>query len=387
MISDLSFFPLPYFLNHELFDGSVVLVPKRCSECNPKICDLTATEEISLCSYGFIYQRIAKDIVVCGVVLRERLVFSPARKKNLGELKEWTISGEQYDMAISSLEKTILAAQIAIEEEKRRVIQKYVNDEAYKLEFLASLKHKIIEGLSFVHDYKQINTQIAQNINVIIESKYEGTDFEQKIEKATLEEKAIYMASKLLEEKLNVAKILVNPHMMNKESDFKKFRFHGLLIKYRRIYTSYIEKNKIDFQLNGQSYQDIVAHPTAVAVIPHTFIDNAIKYSPREGIIHVEIHDSHNSIYFSVSSYGPRILPDEMDKIFQPFYRGQVARKQEEEGAGYGLYVGQLVAKEHLGTEIKVEQEKVQKPQFGHWTTFSIEIPLKAKILVQPFLM
>lgn len=383
MLTNLSLFPLPYILGNEIFDGSIIPHPVQCMKCKTKVCEIAQSDELSLCSYGFNYQRLSKDITVCGFLLREWPVLSPARKKNLNQLKGLWISRKQYDSAVNSLKRDFNSAQQEIEKEKSEIIQTYVQQEEYKIDYLKSMRPHIIEGLSFVHDYKQINAQIAQNINVIIESKYEGDGIEEKLEHATQQEKAIYMASKLLEEKLNVAKLLVNPERINKQSDFKKFRFHGLLIKYRRIYTPYIQKKKIDLQLIGQSYHDIIAHPDAVAVIPHTFIDNAIKYSPKqgEGIIKITVQDQTDYIDFSVASYGPRILPDEKDRIFQPFYRGIAAKKQEEEGAGYGLYISQLIAKEHLGSLIHFEQDETQKPRLGHWTIFSIKIPLKAKIL------
>lgn len=257
------------------------------------------------------------------------------------------------------------------------MLEEWIEREQYRLDFLEELKGKIAEGLSFVHDYRQINAEIGQNINVIIEKRYEADSFEEKVDKASEQEKAIYWASKLLDEKLIVARLLVNPQIINEKSEYKKFKFHGILIKYRRIYTSHILNKNITLDIKGASHHDIIAHPLAVSVIPHTFLDNAIKYSLKDGNILIDVHDEENCIKFSVSSYGPRILPGEEKKIFQPFYRGEAARHQEEEGAGYGLYVSQLIATQHLGSEIKVEQDSKQKPRFGHWTTFSIDIPLK----------
>jgi signal transduction histidine kinase len=186
------------------------------------------------------------------------------------------------------------------------------------------------------------------------------------------------MAAKLLEQKLNIAKLLINPGLLNERLSITKFQFFSLFLKYRRIYTANIESKQIDFQIHGKSFHEILANFETVGIIPHTLLDNAIKYSLKGGIIEANFTDLENSILFSISSYGPRILPEEENRIFTPFYRGQVAKKQEEEGSGYGLYISQLVAVNHLGTKIVFEQDPKQKPNFGHWTTFSVEIPLKA---------
>jgi signal transduction histidine kinase len=116
-------------------------------------------------------------------------------------------------------------------------------------------------------------------------------------------------------------------------------------------------------------------------VIPHTFLDNAAKYSPKDGRVEVYVQDTDDGIDFAVSSYGPRILPREENLIFHPFYRGESAKRAEEEGAGYGLYLSQMIAQKHLGTTIKLNQKERKTGGMGHWTTFSIRVPLRAAIL------
>jgi signal transduction histidine kinase len=331
-----------------------------------------------MCSRGFNYQKINDEITIGGFILREWGQLSQARKKALKNFPYWVISKHNLQRLLDSLSEKTQSINREIESKKQQVLEEWVEKEQYKTDFLKDVKEKIVEGLSFVHDYKQINAEIGQNINVIIETRYEAGTFDDKLEKASQQEKAIYWASKLLDEKLTVAKLLVNPDIICRRTEYKKFKFHGILIKYRRIYTSHIKNKNLTLDIKGNSYHEIIAHPLAVSVIPHTFLDNAIKYSLKDGYILIEVHDEKDYINFSVSSYGPRILRGEEKQIFYPFYRGEAARAQEEEGAGYGLYVSQLIAKEHLHSEIKVKQDPIQKPHFGHWTTFSIDIPLQA---------
>jgi len=304
---------------------------------------------------------------------------TPAHKNNLQRYKKLTISREQYENAINSLNRDSDAAEKEIQSQKKDVLMAYVKTEQFKHDFLAPLRPTIVEGLACVHDYRQINAQIAQNINVIIQKKYQGADMDEMLESASEEEKTIYKASKLLEEKLNVAKLLLNPTLMNRKDDFRRFHFHKMVMKYIKIYSALFKNKGIVHDMIGTSHNEVVAHPIAVAVIPHTLIDNALKYSPKNGRIDILIQDIDDSIDFSVSSFGPRILPEETDKIFQPFYRGEAAKKQEEEGSGYGLYISQMVATQHLDTRITFEQDPGQKPRFGHWTVFRVRIPPAAR--------
>ncbi len=159
------------------------------------------------------------------------------------------------------------------------------------------------------------------------------------------------------------------------------FRFHGLVLKYRRIYTPRFEQKHLHVIMYGQSVAEVVANSEAVSVIPHTLIDNAAKYSPNGGRIEIVTSDSDEGIDFSVSSYGPKLHEHEYSRLFSPFYRGEIARKCEEEGAGYGLYISQLVAKRHLGTIISFEQINNKVVEGLRWTTFEVRIPFKAKVL------
>jgi signal transduction histidine kinase len=261
-----------------------------------------------------------------------------------------------------------------ITDRKHDVIKQYIDSEQYKIDFLGSMKSEINKGLSFVHDYKQINAQINQNINVIIETSHDGDSFEEKLESATHPEKAIYWASKFLAEKLNVARYLLHPDWITKESEFTKFRFHGLFIKYLRIYQYMYNQKNIHVRLTGTSYNTIYGNSEAIGVIVHAFLDNALKYSRNNTNVNVHISDEEHVVHFSVSSYGPRIKENEKEKIFHPFYRGEDAERMQEEGAGYGLYIAQMVAN-NIGTKITVEQESIQKPREGHLTTFSVNIP------------
>jgi signal transduction histidine kinase len=257
-----------------------------------------------------------------------------------------------------------------------------LNEEVFRTEYISGLKAEILRGLSFVHDYKQINAEISQNINVVLETRYQGATLEEKLSSATREEKAIYAASKFLEEKLNVAKFLVQPEWLLMASECRRFRVHGLVLKYIRIYQSHFDSRRVALTLEGESYKEILANPTACGVIPHTLIDNALKYAPAHSSVEVFVQDEDDGVYLEVCSFGPRLEKKEHKKIFHPFYRGREASRLVEEGAGYGLYVSQLVAKQHLGTAIAVVQE--EKPNdHGReyvWTTFSMTFPPQASV-------
>jgi len=337
--------------------------------------------QIELCPFGYNYIRVSRRATAVGVVVRDFFPASEARNRQLKRHREQLLSSGALVKAAEVLKTSLQTFPALIENERRRLLDDYIRSEQFKDDFLIRVKSDIQRGLSFVHDYKQINTQISTNINVIIETRYSGPHFEQKLTQATHEEKSIYEASKWLEEKLAITKFLLHPEWLDRPQDCEPFRFHGLVHKYLKIYRSRFARKDVSVTNAGESYKHLLANGAAVAVIPHTLIDNAAKYSPRGGKVEVTTHDHDVGIFFSVSSYGPKILSEERAAIFQAFKRGKHAEEVEEEGAGFGLYLAQLVAQKHLGCELTVSQG-TQEFRVGYfWTTFAVHLPLRARVV------
>ena len=73
-------------------------------------------------------------------------------------------------------------------------------------------------------------------------------------------------------------------------------------------------------------------------------IDNAIKWNPPDGAVHVVVADAH----VSVTDHGPGIADEDLPHIFERFYRAPAARGMP--GAGLGLAIVGNVAQANSGT-------------------------------------
>ncbi|MFD0771840.1 ATP-binding protein [Bacillus sp. CGMCC 1.60114] len=84
-------------------------------------------------------------------------------------------------------------------------------------------------------------------------------------------------------------------------------------------------------------------------------LDNAIKYSSDKIEIFLEKKEDHAVI--RVSDYGIGIPKEEIEHIFERFYRVDKARSRETGGTGLGLAIAKNIMKQHKG-EIKIRSEE-----------------------------
>jgi signal transduction histidine kinase len=96
-------------------------------------------------------------------------------------------------------------------------------------------------------------------------------------------------------------------------------------------------------------------------------IGNALKYTPDGGAVKLSLSGEHGHAVVSVADTGPGIPPGELEVIFEPFFRGDEAKKQD--GTGLGLSIARQIAQVH-GGRIAVHSEP------GSGTVFTVYLPL-----------
>jgi two-component system sensor histidine kinase SenX3 len=103
-------------------------------------------------------------------------------------------------------------------------------------------------------------------------------------------------------------------------------------------------------------------------------IDNAVKYSNRNGVVsvaaHAAEHRSQPVVEISVADTGIGIPARDLDRVFERFYRVDRARSRETGGTGLGLAIVRHVANNH-GGDVTVRSRE------GEGSTFTLRIPLK----------
>jgi two-component system phosphate regulon sensor histidine kinase PhoR len=108
---------------------------------------------------------------------------------------------------------------------------------------------------------------------------------------------------------------------------------------------------------------DIAGDRRRLTEVLQNLIDNAIQYTPAGGQIMVSASVAGPDVVFTVSDTGIGIPQAEQPRIFERFYRVDVARSREVGGTGLGLSIAKHLVEGH-GGRIWVESEVGQGSQF-----------------------
>jgi signal transduction histidine kinase len=80
--------------------------------------------------------------------------------------------------------------------------------------------------------------------------------------------------------------------------------------------------------------------------VVENLIDNALKYGDQ-ATVSLDVRDG--EAFIEVADKGPGLSPDDLERVFQPFYRSEAARASGKSGVGLGLSVSRSTIRAHGG--------------------------------------
>jgi len=142
--------------------------------------------------------------------------------------------------------------------------------------------------------------------------------------------------------------------------DQMEFNYHKTLLNLNELIISVVDQMRFkakpkNIEITYQSNQDIPPIFGDLDRLKQMFINiihNAIKYSDSGDIIKILATSDESTVNISIRDYGVGISPEELDRIFNAFYRIDEDRSRSvgEGGAGLGLYLVKQIVNKHNGT-------------------------------------
>jgi PAS domain S-box-containing protein len=126
-----------------------------------------------------------------------------------------------------------------------------------------------------------------------------------------------------------------------------------------QVYTLDIDDEALTVQADNAQLREAMAN----------MISNAIKYTPNEGKITVQLKEENDYAVFRVVDTGYGIPADQQAGLFQPFYRAASDETANIEGTGLGLHLVKNIITRHGG-------RMIFESEYGKGSTFGFRLPL-----------
>ncbi len=112
-------------------------------------------------------------------------------------------------------------------------------------------------------------------------------------------------------------------------------------------FDSLIKNKNISLSFDLLSADNMSGNLESFTMAMSNLVDNACKYSPAGGAIKVWSKKEKNTLHVSISNHCSQISKEDMDRIFEPFFR---VDPTEKSGGGLGLAITKKIIEKHGGT-------------------------------------
>ncbi len=137
----------------------------------------------------------------------------------------------------------------------------------------------------------------------------------------------------------------------SKETELKieRFNLSTMVLDLAREFSPLIKQYRFSYLEDIQENIYIDGDYKLMQRVLSNFMTNAIKYTPKEETIVVDVYQKDQFIHFEMTNYGVSIPEDQINNLWTPFYRldDRDTDKEAIRGSGIGLYLVSEVLKAH----------------------------------------
>ena len=228
---------------------------------------------------------------------------------------------------------------------------------------LARMKSDFVSTIS--HEFKSPLTSIRQLSEMLQTGRVPSEERRKKYYDVLVEQSE--RLTLLTDNVLNLAKMDEG----RREFEFKRTDIYPLLKELVSGIQDRVRHDGFKIQIKMEKPLPILKLDSeAMTQVVTNLIDNAIKYSGERKKIIVRVYTENRDLIISVQDFGVGIRKEELDKVFERFYRVGEELTRRVKGSGLGLTLVKQIVEAHQGT-VEVESE----PGLG--SIFSLRIPIR----------
>ena len=223
-------------------------------------------------------------------------------------------------------------------------------------EFVANVSHELRTPLSILRGY----------IEVLLDEL--ETPREELVRILSIMERHSKRLQRLVDDLLSLAQLELSRATLELSDVRVDELFNNLIRDWKEKLAAKNLKAIVD--LTPEAFT-LHADGTRLEEVLYNLLDNAVKFSPENGQIHLRATHRGSDMVLSVADSGLGIGKEHLPRIFERFYRADKARSRELGGTGLGLAIVKHIAQLHGG---RVEAES----ELGRGTTIRVVLPLRS---------
>ncbi len=227
---------------------------------------------------------------------------------------------------------------------------------------LEGMRRSFIGNVS--HELRTPMTTIAGFIDGIIDGTI-PKDKQNEYLKIISEE--VKRLSRIVESMLNISRLESGALTLKKT----KFDLSGAIINVVLSREPTIEKYNFDIcGLDSLQKTEIYADFDLIYQVLYNLVDNAVKFTDENGTINFAIYKNKNSVEFIIKNTGEGIEKEQLNLIFDRFYKIDKSRSTNKNSSGLGLFIVKTIVELHGG---KITAESVP----NEYTLFRVVLPME----------
>ncbi len=227
------------------------------------------------------------------------------------------------------------------------VLSKTINDLLDRIENAVEREKQFTSDAS--HELRTPLTVLKGTLEVLIRKSRTQAEYEDKIKYSITE---VNRLNNLVDQLLLLARF----ENQKQSLKIEKVYLNALILDILTLYSGKINTKKITINHSFSKDYFIESDNYLVSIIISNIISNAIKYSEEQGEISIILSKKEGKTICTISDNGIGIAVEDLDKIFNPFYRSSPTNHPEIKGSGLGLSIVKKIA-QLLHTKFEIKSE------------------------------
>ncbi|NLT94578.1 MAG: cell wall metabolism sensor histidine kinase WalK [Clostridia bacterium] len=229
--------------------------------------------------------------------------------------------------------------------------------EIMRRDFIANVSHELRTPLSLMQGYTE----------AMLDGMAE--DVEKRNKMLSIIHQETLRLKRMVDELLDLSRLQTGNFTLNKQ----ELNFSEILFAIEEKYKPKVENTGIDFKIEIEpDLPPVYADHDRMQQVLINLIENALRHTDK-GYISISAYKENEQVCVEVTDTGTGIAPEDLDFIWERFYKADKSRQRSKGGTGLGLAIVQNIVKAHNG-KVWVRSE------VGKGSTFGFCVPINKSI-------